>query len=105
MGEPNIGGVDLFSVSFRVSSARAYYPVISTMSASHQAASPDQGPTLPHRLFLVVTWILKGLLRAGLPMGPMVLLTVRGPKSGQPRITPVDVFERNGRSFLVSTHR
>ncbi len=75
------------------------------MSARHQAASPRQDPTLAHRLFLTVTWILKGLLRAGLPMGPMVLLTVRGRKSGEPRTTPVDLFERNGRSFLVSTHR
>lgn len=56
-------------------------------------------------MFLAVTWILKGLLRIGLPMGPMVLLTVRGRKSGQPRTTPVDLFEGNGRSFLVSTHR
>jgi deazaflavin-dependent oxidoreductase (nitroreductase family) len=38
-------------------------------------------------------------------MGPMVLLTVRGRKSGELRTTPVDLFERNGRSFLVSTHR
>lgn len=75
------------------------------MSASHQAASHHQGPTLAHRLFLAVTWIFKGLLRAGLPMGPMVLLTVRGRKSGEPRTTPVDLFEGNGRSFLVSTHR
>ena len=78
---------------------------MSTMSAPHQAAAPHQDPTLAHRLFLAVTWILKGLLRVGLPMGPMVLLTVRGRKSGQPRTTPVDLFERNGRSFLVSTHR
>ena len=75
------------------------------MSAPHQAASPHRDPTLAHRIFLAVTWILKGLLRAGLPMGPMVLLTVRGRKSGKPRTTPVDLFERNGRSYLVSTHR
>lgn len=35
----------------------------------------------------------------------MVLLTVRGRKTGQPRTTPVDLFERGGRSFLVCTHR
>jgi deazaflavin-dependent oxidoreductase (nitroreductase family) len=35
----------------------------------------------------------------------MVLLTVRGRKSGEPRTTPVDLFEKDGRSFLVSTHR
>jgi deazaflavin-dependent oxidoreductase (nitroreductase family) len=38
-------------------------------------------------------------------MGPMVLLTVPGRKSGEPRTTPVDLFERGGRRFLVSTHR
>lgn len=75
------------------------------MSAAHQVASPHQRATLGHRLFLAVTWILKGLLRAGFPMGPMVLLTVRGRKSGEPRSTPVDLSERKGRSFLVTTHR
>src|SRR5215472_10070231 len=76
------------------------------MPDQRQAASSHEGrPTLSHRLFLAVTWILKGLLRIGLPIGPMVLLTVRGRKSGQPRTTPVDLFERGGRSFLVSTHR
>ncbi len=75
------------------------------MSAPQQAASPHQAPTLAHRLFLAITWIIKGLLRTGLPMGPMVLLTVRGRKSGEPRTTPVDLFEHKSRSFLISTHR
>jgi deazaflavin-dependent oxidoreductase (nitroreductase family) len=44
------------------------------------------------------------LLRAGVPLGPMVLLTVRGRTSGQPRTTPVDLFERDGRRWLVATH-
>jgi deazaflavin-dependent oxidoreductase (nitroreductase family) len=68
-------------------------------------ASPHQGPSIPHALFLGVTWIINGLLRAGMPMGPMILLTVRGRKSGEWRTTPVDLFARGGRSFLVSTHR
>jgi deazaflavin-dependent oxidoreductase (nitroreductase family) len=89
----------------RFSSAGRIILVISTMSTSPRAASDHQGPTLAHRLFLAATWILKGLLRAGIPMGPMVLLTVRGRKSGEPRTTPVDLFEGYGRSFLVSTHR
>jgi deazaflavin-dependent oxidoreductase (nitroreductase family) len=79
-----------------------------SMVAPHKKpdeASPHQGPRIPHTLFLAVTWIIKGLLRAGIPMGPMILLTVRGRKSGEPRTTPVDLFERGGRSFLVSTHR
>lgn len=70
-----------------------------------EAPSLRQGPSIHHTVFLAVTWIIKGLLRAGIPMGPMILLTVRGRKSGEPRTTPVDLFERGGRSFLVSTHR
>ena len=55
-------------------------------------------------LELVGTWIIKRLLRAGVPMGPMILLTVRGRTTGQPRTTPVDLLERNGRRWLVATH-
>ena len=57
-----------------------------------------------HALVLAGTRIIKRLLRAGVPMGPMVLLTVRGRTTGQPRTTPVDLFERDGRRWLVATH-
>ncbi len=53
---------------------------------------------------ILITWIIKWLLGVGVPLGPMILLTVRGRNTGQPRTTPVDLFERGGRSFLVSTH-
>ena len=56
-------------------------------------------------MFLAATWVLKGLLRLGIPMGPMVLLTVKGRKSGKLRTTPVDLFRQGNRSYLVSTHR
>lgn len=79
--------------------------MVSGMSSQPQGSSHGDQSSVSHRLFLAVTWILKGLLRIGVPMGPMVLLTVRGRKSGQPRTTPVDLFEGGGRSFLVSTHR
>jgi deazaflavin-dependent oxidoreductase (nitroreductase family) len=52
----------------------------------------------------IVTW----LLQLGVPVrifgNPVVLLTVPGRKTGQPRTALVDLYERNGRSFLVSTH-
>ncbi|MBI3695868.1 MAG: nitroreductase family deazaflavin-dependent oxidoreductase [Acidobacteria bacterium] len=67
-------------------------------------AFPSQSRGMHHNIFLVVTWVIRKLLRASVPMGPMILLTVRGRKSGQPRTTAVDLFERDGRSFLVSTH-
>jgi deazaflavin-dependent oxidoreductase (nitroreductase family) len=54
--------------------------------------------------FSGANWILKKLLRAGVPMGPMILLTVRGRTTGQPRTTLVDLFERDGRRWLVATH-
>ena len=47
--------------------------------------------------------IIRSVLRAGFPAGPMTLLTVRGRKSGQPRTTPVGLFKVNGRRYLFST--
>ena len=44
------------------------------------------------------------LLRAGVKMGKMTLLTVRGRKSGQPRTTPVMLTEQNGQRWLVSSY-
>ena len=42
------------------------------------------------------------LLRVGVPMGPDVLLTVRGRKSGVPRTTPVTICETGGRRGIIS---
>lgn len=46
--------------------------------------------------------IARLLLNAGVPMGPDVLLTVRGRKSGLPRTTPVAICEHAGRRGLIS---
>lgn len=46
--------------------------------------------------------IAKPLLALGVPMGPDVLLTVRGRKSGLPRTTPVTVGEHGGRRGIIS---
>ncbi len=62
----------------------------------------------PRRSKRVPSWvtffnpIAKLLLAAGVPMGPDVLLTVRGRKSGLPRSTPVAVAEIAGRLWLIS---
>jgi deazaflavin-dependent oxidoreductase (nitroreductase family) len=42
------------------------------------------------------------LLAAGVPMGPDVLITVRGRKSGLPRTTPITLCENSGRRGLIS---
>ena len=48
--------------------------------------------------------IITALLRLGVPMGNMILLTVPGRKSGQPRTTPVALGERDGRRWLLSPY-
>src|SRR5947208_6245118 len=47
-------------------------------------------------------YVAKPLLAAGVPMGPDVLLTIRGRKSGLPRTTPVTICEYAGRRGLIS---
>lgn len=44
------------------------------------------------------------LLRAGVKLGSMVLLTVRGRKSGQPHTTPVALNEDNGQRYLIAPY-
>jgi deazaflavin-dependent oxidoreductase (nitroreductase family) len=46
--------------------------------------------------------VARPLLAAGVPMGPDVLLTVPGRKSGIPRTTPVTICEHLGRRGLIS---
>ena len=43
------------------------------------------------------TAMLKALLRAGVPMGPLVLLSVRGRKSGKVYTTPVVLVQHRAR--------
>jgi deazaflavin-dependent oxidoreductase (nitroreductase family) len=46
--------------------------------------------------------IARPLIALGVPMGPDVLLTVKGRKSGLPRTTPVTICEYGGRRGFVS---
>jgi deazaflavin-dependent oxidoreductase (nitroreductase family) len=47
--------------------------------------------------------IARRLLRAGIPMGPNGILTVRGRTTGQPRSAPVAVVELDGRQWIIGT--
>ena len=53
-------------------------------------------------LVRVMNPLLRAMLRLGLSMGPAVLLTVRGRKSGQSFTTPVGIFERDGQRWLFA---
>jgi deazaflavin-dependent oxidoreductase (nitroreductase family) len=59
----------------------------------------DRVPFFVH----VFSGIVARLLGAGIPMGPLVLLTVRGRTTGQPRTTPVALLEHDGHRWLVGT--
>jgi len=48
------------------------------------------------------TYILKGLLRLGIPMGPLRLLTHIGRKSGTRYTTPVALVKQDGHRWLVA---
>jgi len=48
--------------------------------------------------------IVTSLLRAGIKLGNMTLLTVRGRKTGQPRTTPVVIIEQDGQRWVSSPY-
>jgi deazaflavin-dependent oxidoreductase (nitroreductase family) len=48
--------------------------------------------------------ITRRLLRLGLPMGPNVLMTVRGRSSGEPRTAPVAIVEAGGRRYVIGAY-
>ncbi len=48
--------------------------------------------------------VVTALLRLGVPMGQMALLTVVGRKSGLPRTTPVALGQRDGQRWLISPY-
>ena len=48
--------------------------------------------------------LTRRLLRSGIPMGPNVLLTVRGRVSGEPRTAPVAVVDIDGRRYVIGAY-
>jgi deazaflavin-dependent oxidoreductase (nitroreductase family) len=72
-------------------------------AAGHAGAS---GPHSGSRgaVLSVMSRVIRLLLGLGIRLGPMALLTVPGRKTGTPRTSPVDLFERDGRYWLVATH-
>jgi deazaflavin-dependent oxidoreductase (nitroreductase family) len=52
----------------------------------------------------VFNTVVTGLIRLGVPMGPMALLTVPGRKSGQPRTTPIAILDHEGQSFVLTPY-
>jgi deazaflavin-dependent oxidoreductase (nitroreductase family) len=63
-----------------------------------QATTPGGIPSIVHFFNPMV----RRLLALGLPMGPNVLMTVRGRKSGKAYTFPVATLEVEGREYLFS---
>ena len=65
-------------------------------------------PTVPGthvpRIVPIFNGLVGRLMRAGLPMGPNVLLTVRGRTSGLPHTFPVALLGSGGRLFVQSPY-
>jgi deazaflavin-dependent oxidoreductase (nitroreductase family) len=58
----------------------------------------------PTFLYHTINTINIALLRSGIKMGNMILLTVRGRKSGQPRTVPLVIIERKGKRYVGSPY-
>jgi deazaflavin-dependent oxidoreductase (nitroreductase family) len=64
-------------------------------------AEPIPSPAIPSIVHRLNPLVLR-LLKLGVPMGPNVLITIRGRKSGEPRTFPVALLHAEGRRFLFS---
>ncbi len=67
------------------------------MTTPH-AAAPRRIPSIVN----LFNPMVRRLLAIGLPMGPNVLMTVRGRKSGKAFTFPVAILETGGRQYLFS---
>jgi deazaflavin-dependent oxidoreductase (nitroreductase family) len=65
-------------------------------------SNPDGRTRRLPRWVPYVNVVARPLLAAGVPMGPDVLLTVRGRKTGRPRTTPITLCENGGRRGFIS---
>lgn len=74
--------------------------------ADHHGAEPG-APKSGVRVPLFVRGsnpLTRRLLRAGMPMGPNTLLTVRGRTSGEPRSAPVAIMNVDGRRYVIGAY-
>jgi deazaflavin-dependent oxidoreductase (nitroreductase family) len=59
------------------------------------------------RVPALIRWsnpLTRTLLRLGMPMGPNVLMTIRGRTSGEPRTAPVAVAEVDGHRYVIGAY-
>lgn len=67
--------------------------------ANLQSAAPSRAPGL----IRLPGPLVNKLLEWGVPLGPNVLVTVRGRVTGEPRTQPLAIFSDGGRRWLIGT--
>ena len=75
----------------------------SARSARHRRKSHMDKTHRPGIGIRLINAVVKPVLRSGVTLGPLVLLTVPGRASGLPRTTPVALGEANGERWLVAS--
>jgi deazaflavin-dependent oxidoreductase (nitroreductase family) len=78
-------------------------PALQPANSSPKPAAPPSGVRAP-RFVRSTNRLTSRLLRAGLPMGPNTVLTVRGRTSGVPRSAPVAIMETDGRRYVIGAY-
>src|SRR5690349_14479334 len=67
---------------------------------ANRTSAPARAPGFVRAPNGLVRW----LLARGAPMGPNVLLTIRGRTSGEPRTTPIAITEFDGRRYVIGAY-
>jgi deazaflavin-dependent oxidoreductase (nitroreductase family) len=81
-------------------SAAASAPAAPTATPGARKQRHDEAPGFVR----LANPFLVGALRLGVPMGPNLLMTVRGRTSGLPRVAPVAVIELDGRRYIMGAY-
>jgi deazaflavin-dependent oxidoreductase (nitroreductase family) len=66
--------------------------------------TPDVARYRAPTIVAVFNPLVRRMIRAGLPLGPNVVLTVRGRSSGMPRSFPVAIMDVEGRQYIQSPY-
>lgn len=108
---PSLGAIGLLiRQMFAMHRRKGEAPAPTTRGAVIRAISSAHGQrrqASQHSMLPIIHRVIRGLLSMGVRisiLGPMMLLTVRGRTSGQPRTAAVDLYEHDGRRFLIATH-
>ena len=89
---------------FGVSCMRPTGPPDRTQEVVIMTEAPGTAPYRAPAIVAAFNPLVRRMIRAGLPLGPNVVLTVRGRTSGLPRSFPVAIIDVGSRHFIQSPY-